>query len=722
MRNLLLILGILFIFGMSSKAIYKWTNYDTISGLYNLNIKTITTDINGNIWVGFSTQTEGVIARFDGTTWSEFIMLSGYTDVSDISFDGIGNVWIACFGGLAKFNGSAWNYWNDQNGLEDIWLQTINVDPNGVVWCGTENNATRFESGGWDFFHATEGMICDNSTGIDFDESGGIWIGSKYFPTMGCNGGMSHFNGVSWQWYTSASTNGGMINDDVSSVFVDSQGSIWVGTSAGLSRLSDTVWTNWSVGSGIPANVINDIKEDADGNIWIATPNGVGKFEYGYWTIFNTTNSQLASNDVRKITIGNDRSIWFATAMGVSRMQEALEVYPYPYGDVSCGQCNGRLDISIYGGVPPYHYSWSNGFQNGSGNIPFEYDSITGLCPGVYFLTITDSAGSVEPFYDTVELNEPPSSISGNLYCAGLDCSYMEASVELYKAAQGGLPHTLIQTYDVFSYDSYFFLEGLRQGAYILKAVISPNATGFSGYMDTYYDTVYKNKDAQIINLGCAIDSGGFFIKMRQFQPSTAGTGTITGKLHYLRFSKSLKTVGEPVPGAEIYIEQEPSDEPIANTTTDTAGVYTFDQLSDGTYSIYVDIPGVDMVSTYDSITIDNGTQTQTDLDFFVDTLNGYGISTDSTLRVSEFTTSKFSINVFPNPTNELVNIDYSFEETSTVQISIIDATGRIVSSRKEQKKAAGKYSETAILPSSGIYFIRMRIDNNIYIKKLIRE
>ena len=37
--------------------------------------------------------------------------------------------------------------------------------------------------------------------------------------------------------------------------------------------------------------------------------------------------------------------------------------------------------------------------------------------------------------------------------------------------------------------------------------------------------------------------------------------------------------VGEPVPGAEVYIELEPDDEPIFNTTTDENGYFEFSEL-----------------------------------------------------------------------------------------------------------------------------------------------
>ena len=52
---------------------------------------------------------------------------------------------------------------------------------------------------------------------------------------------------------------------------------------------------------------------------------------------------------------------------------------------------------------------------------------------------------------------------------------------------------------------------------------------------------------------------------------------------------------GEPVPGAEVYIEQEPNDDPIANTGSDSNGNFEFNGLyglEEGKYSVYIRIPG----------------------------------------------------------------------------------------------------------------------------------
>ncbi|PCH95383.1 MAG: hypothetical protein COB85_04590, partial [Bacteroidetes bacterium] len=52
--------------------------------------------------------------------------------------------------------------------------------------------------------------------------------------------------------------------------------------------------------------------------------------------------------------------------------------------DASCGVCDGTASVSVAGGVSPLSYSWNtNPIQTTS--------SITGLCPGTYVVTVTDS-------------------------------------------------------------------------------------------------------------------------------------------------------------------------------------------------------------------------------------------------------------------------------------------------------------------------------------------
>ena len=55
----------------------------------------------------------------------------------------------------------------------------------------------------------------------------------------------------------------------------------------------------------------------------------------------------------------------------------------------ACGNCDGVISVIGDGGVPPYSYLWGNGETT---------STITGLCPGVYTVDVTDAIGCTENF------------------------------------------------------------------------------------------------------------------------------------------------------------------------------------------------------------------------------------------------------------------------------------------------------------------------------------
>ena len=69
--------------------------------------------------------------------------------------------------------------------------------------------------------------------------------------------------------------------------------------------------------------------------------------------------------------------------------------------NISCLGCNdGWVSINMLGGVPPYHFLWSNGSTS---------DSIYNLYAGSYSVIITDGIGCISEYY--IVLNETPLSI-----------------------------------------------------------------------------------------------------------------------------------------------------------------------------------------------------------------------------------------------------------------------------------------------------------------------
>lgn len=76
----------------------------------------------------------------------------------------------------------------------------------------------------------------------------------------------------------------------------------------------------------------------------------------------------------------------------------------------------------------------------------------------------------------------------------------------------------------------------------------------------------------------------------------------------------------------------------------------------------------------------------------------------------------------YPNPFSQRTTISYEIEKTSDVQLSIFDMNGHQVSQIVDKKQAAGSYEivwEARDL-SAGIYVYRIRVNDQIFTKKLV--
>ncbi len=104
------------------------------------------------------------------------------------------------------------------------------------------------------------------------------------------------------------------------------------------------------------------------------------------------------------------------------------------------------------------------------------------------------------------------------------------------------------------------------------------------------------------------------------------------------------------------------------------------------------------------------------------DTTGGFGMNTPSffcfdnfnsgaPLSLNEMSIDK-KINIFPNPTNNILNIDNSI---SILKVSVLDLTGKIVlTDFKNQLNVSNL--------SSGIHFLKIETENTIYTEKFIKQ
>jgi hypothetical protein len=107
---------------------------------------------------------------------------------------------------------------------------------------------------------------------------------------------------------------------------------------------------------------------------------------------------------------------------------------------------------------------------------------------------------------------------------------------------------------------------------------------------------------------------------------------------------------------------------------------------------------------------------------------HGSGGFTTGIIDVS-YETSTPSIKIFPNPFNDQININVNSNETTNITIDIYDLTNRLIMNLvKDSKLPAGDHTNKwdgsdnkGNEVPKGIYYCRLKIDDDILIRKIIK-
>jgi len=306
---------------------YNGAIWTTTTIPYGDGVRSMLEDDEGNIWFGTGdafSMTRGSVYRFDGFDWESFYGL-GY--VTSMVKDRSGNLWVGTMHGdelrgkgVSRFDGRTWKTFTTADGLGGNQVNSMTVDRSGNVWFGTAGGGvSRFDGSSWETLAAAPGnTYINNSVAIMHEDlSGNLWFAtytsaSPFISPIPM--GVSRYDPSTSAWKTFTSDSG-LIGNQVSAIFVDRSGNLWFTDAyyrVGVTRYDGVDWTRFP-------GVAGPMMEDRSGSLWFAGP-GAGRFDSrsGTWTTF-TSDSGLASNNVRCMLEDASGGLWFGTDAGVSR-------------------------------------------------------------------------------------------------------------------------------------------------------------------------------------------------------------------------------------------------------------------------------------------------------------------------------------------------------------------------------------------------------------------
>lgn len=329
----------------------------------NRNTTQITIDGNDVVWVGGTdiglyrldpiphSQQQAIRARYRGAKDDANGLLT-VDHVTALSADDQ-NVWVGTPAGLLRFDGERWS----QQALPEqrsafisaLWSEqglTVAANEDGQIWLINEDGPILAElkeardygriwaiSGDSQriYFGTNDGVGVLNKNGVTVDWLGRKQgLGSERVATLATVDGallIGGYGGGLYRWrpdetIDQLSIKNGLENDYIQSLYVDSAGVIWMGTSAGLTRIYPAEFVTIGMSQGLSSRPVRAVLGDDEGALWVgvdASQGAAGLHRVdpdGQITRFGAENG-LQGAAVRALAIGASpeqaRTVWAAS-------------------------------------------------------------------------------------------------------------------------------------------------------------------------------------------------------------------------------------------------------------------------------------------------------------------------------------------------------------------------------------------------------------------------
>jgi signal transduction histidine kinase/ligand-binding sensor domain-containing protein len=296
-------------------------------------------DREGDLWLGTDSGGLHVLRDQKFTTYTTADGLSGNL-VRCVFASAKGTLWIGTDGaGLNQRTNSGFAHYSTAEGLSSNVILSLAGGAGDDLWIGTPNGLNLLHQGKGaqgkiKRFTSADGLPDDFIRSLYTDSDGSLWIGTRH--------GLAH---LSEDKFTTFSSMDGLGSDFIGAILRSKgshasgplsgplsgppSGPLWIGTSAGLSRLENDAFTNTTVQQGLSNNTVTAIDQDTQGTLWLGTNGGglnrlseEGKIRPLPWS------SQGLPGTIYGMLEGAAGHLWLSSKTGIFRVSiSALNAY-----------------------------------------------------------------------------------------------------------------------------------------------------------------------------------------------------------------------------------------------------------------------------------------------------------------------------------------------------------------------------------------------------------
>jgi signal transduction histidine kinase/ligand-binding sensor domain-containing protein len=250
--------------------------------------------------------------------------LPGSSFVISIAETPRGEYWLGTRGGgVLRVQGSSLTRVTE--GLPDLKVNSLLPFDDGTVWVGTDKGVVRWT--GTEIAAAGIPAMVTNLQALAMirDRANNVWIAA----------GSQGLVRVDSRGRASRRMSNAAPAPNVTSVFEDREGNVWIGTERGIERWRDPVFTSYSTPEGLPASAVGPVYVDSRERTWFAPTSG-GLYWIEDGTVGRLTDAGIDQDTVYSIA-GSGDEVWIGRQRGgVTRLRRTaagLTVRQFTEGD-----------------------------------------------------------------------------------------------------------------------------------------------------------------------------------------------------------------------------------------------------------------------------------------------------------------------------------------------------------------------------------------------------
>lgn len=264
-------------------------------------VRAILEDREGNLWVGtqsgLNRLSEGVVTMLTAPLRERLVRAVTIADD--------GALWIGTSNGLDRVSSTGTRTYGVGDGLPSASIRALYNDSRGGLWVATSSGVVRVARDGFVPVAGSDRAV-SQTLAMSADRQGDIWVGdlsaglvrfrdgaatvmmdanlgrkppfTVYSDTRGriwagfFDGTIVRYEGDRAQVFGAGE---GFVGGMVTSLHEEPPGTLWVGSSKGLSRYRDGTFDRATWANGLPGNVIGAIVPDGLGHLWLGSSAGI---------------------------------------------------------------------------------------------------------------------------------------------------------------------------------------------------------------------------------------------------------------------------------------------------------------------------------------------------------------------------------------------------------------------------------------------------------------